>query len=345
MHRTARTALGAVGALSLIAALSACASGGSAQEPSDAPGEAGSITVTYSAPVAGALPFLPVDVALDQGFFEDEGIDLEVSQTSAQALPAALAGGQIDMTADTAYNVTRYLESGVEVEFVSGLNDNVDFALLVAPGTDVPAPDGPGGWKATFAALKGESIGTAAKAGPIGLTVTQLMAEAGVPAGEYTLIDTPGAASGNALEAGQIAAVVSGGGFDAPLIEHGLAEPVLSLGSDIPEIFGDQVNAALSMSSRFVSENPEAPERVQRAIAQAIAFIQDPANSDEVVRIATAAGTPETPGLADKIASYTYDATLSVDGLQSSFEWAHAAGISSEVLDAKDALAEGVESK
>lgn len=343
MQRKPTTTLTYVSALALIAGLTAC--NPTITSNSEPIGEDGTITVDYSAPVAGALPFLPVDVAIDRGFFEEEGVELVVTQTSAQALPAALSGGQIDMTADTAYNVARYLESDVDVKFVSGLNHNVDFALVAARGFDIPAPEGPDGWKESFAALKGESIGVAAKAGPIGLTVTQLMTEAGVPEGEYTLVDTPGAASGNALEAGQVAGVVSGGGFDAPLIDNGLADPVLSLGTDIPEIFGDQSNAALSMTAATIEADPEAPEKVQRAISKAIEYIQDPTNLDSVVEIAVAAGTPESSGLAEKISSYDYSATLSVPGLSSAFEWAKTAGISSDVIDAKSAVAEGVKTE
>lgn len=346
-----RLALALAAAATLAASITGCASGATPEAPSTDSSDSDSattesITVKYSAPVAGALPFLPVEIALKHGFFDEEGIELEVTQTSAQALPAALSGGQLDMTADTSYNIARYLESGVEMRFVSGLNDNVDFTLLAANGVDIPLPgNGPDGWTDSFAALEGLTIGTAAKAGPIGLSVIQLLTEAGVPEGSYTLVDTPGAASGNALAAGQVQAVVSGGGFDAPLVANGLATPILSLGADIPSIFGDQVSSALSMSAVFIEANPDAPVRVQRAIAKAIDFIKDPSNIDTVVADAIASGTPETDGLAEKIGTYTYDSTLSLPGLQAAFEWAAAAGISSEVIEAKSAIAEGVETR
>ena len=346
LHNTGRIPLAVLAAAALVAGVSGCAQGTQeAPAASDSSG-AESITVNYSAPVPGALPFLPVDIALEQGFFEEEGIELVTTQTAAQALPAALSSGQLDMTADTAYNVARYLESGVEMRFVSGLNDNVDFTLLAANGVDIPAPgNGEDGWKDSFAAMEGFTIGTAAKAGPIGLSVAKLLEEAGVPAGSYTLIDTPGAASGNALAAGQVQAVVSGGGFDAPLVANGLATPVLSFGKDIPNIFGDQVNAALSMTEPFIKANPEAPAKVQRAITKAIAYIQDPANADAVVAAAVAAGTPETDSLSDKISSYVYESALSKSGLKAAFAWAKDAGISSKVIDSDGAIAPGVETR
>ncbi|GAT72379.1 ABC transporter substrate-binding protein [Microbacterium hydrocarbonoxydans] len=345
MKRYTRASLAALGALALVGSLAACnpAVSGPAQPSEAAPDDTSEpITINYSAPVAGALPFLPVDVAIAKGYFEDEGIELNVVQTSAQAMPAALAGNQLDMSADVVYNIGRYLQSGVEVQFVSGLNENVDFTLLAAKGFDIPEAEGADGWKTSFEALRGQSIGVAAKAGPIGLTVTQLMSEAGVQPGEYTLIDTPGPAAGNALAAGQVAAVISGGGFDLPLVENGLADRVFRLDAGIPHIFGEQSNAALFMTAQAIAAKPGAAERVQKAIEKAVAFIQDPANLEEVVTIATAGGTPESKELADRISEYSYNATLSLAGLESGFDWAETAGITDSVIDAKATIAEDV---
>jgi len=348
MKRYTRASLAALGALAMIGGLAACNPAVTATAPSSASASGDtskSITINYSAPVAGALPFLPVDVALAKGYFAEEGIDLKVVQTSAQALPAALAGNQLDMSADVVYNVGRYLQNGVKVQFVSGLNENVDFTLLAAKNVDIPKPQGKDGWKASFEALRGKSIGVAAKAGPIGLTVTKLMSEAGVQPGEYTLIDTPGPAAGNALSAGQVAAVVSGGGFDLPLVEHGLASFVFRLDTGIPDIFGHQSNAALFMTAQAIAAKPGAAERVQKAIAKAATFLQDPKNLDEVVTIAKAGGTPDSKALRDRISEYTYNATLSLPGLTSGFEWAKTAGITDSVIDAKSTIAQGVKAE
>lgn len=346
MRTIRRTSAALAVAGALVLATTACNSAAPAPAgdgngtASDAP-----ITIRYSAPVPGALPFLPIDIAIEKGYFAEEGVTVELLQTSAQALPAALSSGQLDMTADVVFNVGRYLENGVDVQFVSGLNNNVDFTLVSAKNFDVPAPDGADGWRGSFAALRGQSIGVAAKAGPVGLTVTQLMTEAGVAPGEYTLIDTPGPAAGNALAAGQVAAVVSGGGFDLPLVENDLGDFVLRLNPDVDEYFGDMSNSALSMTARAIEANPDAPERVQRAIAKAVAFIQDPANAEEVTAIATAAGTPPSEGLSDRLAEYDYDATLSLTGLQAGFEWAKLSGITSDVVDPATVIADGIEAE
>lgn len=340
MNRSQHGITTLIGALVLgLTACSPTASGptGSATDGADAT----PVLIRYSPPVPGALPFLPVDVAMAEGFFAEEGLDVQLVQTSAQALPAALSSGQLDMTADLVFNVGRYLEAGVEVAFVSGLNNNQDFTLLSAKDNTIPEPDGPEGWKESFASLRGKTIGVAAKAGPVGLTVTQLMAEAGVEPGEYTLIDTPGPAAGNALAAGQVDAVVSGGGFDLALVENGLADFVLRLNPDI-EIFRDMSSSALSMTAAAIAANPDAPERVQRAIAKAVEFIQDPANAEDVLEIAIAAGATPSDALADRLSEYEYDATLSLSGLNTGFEWAKTAGITTDLIDAETVIAAGV---
>ncbi|WP_354570049.1 ABC transporter substrate-binding protein [Glaciihabitans sp. UYNi722] len=302
------------------------------------------MTLTYSAPVPGALPFQPVNVAIAEGYFSDENITVQVNQTSPQALPGALVGGQIDMSADVVYSVATYLQNGVGVKFVSGLNGNVDFTLVAAKGANIPNPVGPNGWKKSFAALKGKSIGVAAKAGPIGLTVTELMKEAGVPAGDFTLINTPGAVAGNALAAGQVAAVLTGGGYDAPLIANGLGVKVLTLGGDVPE-FKDQSNAAVFMSTKALDAHPGVAARIQKAVARAIVFMKKPANADAVTKIVLAAGAPSTPQLASRIQGYNYDSTLSIAGLDAGFKWAKTVGISQSRVNAKTTIAEGAATK
>jgi NitT/TauT family transport system substrate-binding protein len=344
MSKTMRRAIVVVGAVALATALPACSSG-TTSPSSTARNSSAPVSLTYSAPVPGALPFLPVEIAIAENYFKDENIDVTEKQTSAAAMPTALTAGQIDMSADVVYNVARYWQSGLQVKFVAGLNSNVDFTLVEAKNTNLPAPTaGPDGWKATFAALKGKSIGTAAKAGPIGLTVTELMKEAGVPAGEYTLVDTPGAAAGNALAAGQVAAVLTGGGFDVPLIANGLGAKVLTLGADVPA-FQNQSNAALFLSAKAVAANPTIGPRIQAAIAKAVTFIKDPANADAVHQIALKTGSPDTPQLVKAIEGYGYDASLSLSGLQAGFQWAQTAGITTSLINAKDTIAEGVDAQ
>lgn len=322
----------------LVVALAGCADDG-APEPAGA-------AIVYSPPVSGALPFLPVEVALAQGYFEDEGIEVEKKETSPAALPAAMSSGQVDMSADVVYNSARYVESGVAVKYVSGLNDNVDFTLLKRPDVEVAAPgEGPDGWKKTFASLEGLKIGTAGKGGPVGLSVAALLDQAGVGQGDFTLIDTPGSASVAALQGKQVDVVVSGGGFDAPLVQNGLAEPVLTFGDGIASVFGDQTNAALIMTESYLKQNPDAAEKVQKAVATAIDYIRDPANIDDVLSIATTSGTVQTDALADKVATYTYDAAIDVAGVEAAFAWGRSAGIITKDVDVEGTIAQGVETR
>ncbi len=306
----------------------------------------GAAEIVYSPPVPGALPFLPAEVALAKGYFKDEGLTVTKKTTSVAGMPAALSSGQVDLSADVVYNSARYLQSGLEVKYVAGLNDNVDFKLLRANGVSIPAP-GPGtdGWKKSFAALKDMKIGVAGKAGPIGLTTAALLKEAGVPAAKYTLVDTPGPVAVNALKSNQVQAVVSGGGFDAPIVENKLATQVLDFGTDISSIFGKQSNAALFMSDKAIKKVPGAPEKVQKAVRKADDYIADPANAADVSKIAIASGTVKTAGLDKTIANYSYNADMDVPGIEAAFAWAKRAGIISTSVDAASTIATGVQTR
>lgn len=308
-------------------------------------GASADIAITYSAPVPGALPFLPVEVAMKNGYFKEQGVTVTVKQTAPAALPAALASNQINMTADVVYNSARYVEKGVGVKYVAGLNDNVDFQLLAAKGVAVPKPaTGAGGWKTTFAALKGKKIGVNAKAGPIGLTLIALLKMAGVDPGQYTLIDAPGTVALNAISAKQVDVVVSGGGFDTAIVEAGAADSVLGFSTGISDVFGTQVNAALVVTDATLKQYPDLAKKLQAAITRADVFIKDPANNATLTTIATDTGTAKTKGLSKRLSTYAYSASLRLAGIQSALDWAQLAGITKNKIDAKTLIADGATS-
>lgn len=325
--------------------VAACSSNPTTSSAGSASPAAGDIAITYSAPVAGALPFLPVEVAMKNGYFRQEGVTVTVKQTAPAALPAALTSNQINMTADVVYNSARYVENGVGVKYVAGLNDNVDFQLLAAKGVNIPKPtDGPGGWKASFAAMKGMKIGVNAKAGPLGLSLISLLKMAGVEQGSYTLIDTPGTVALNALSAKQVDAVVSGGGFGTAIVEAGAADQILNFSTGISEIFGKQVNAALVVTETTLKQYPGLAGKLQAAIAKADSFIKDPANNAAVMTIATETGTAKTNALSRTLTTYAYSANLSVSGVQAALDWAQQAGITKNKIEAKTLIADGATS-
>jgi ABC-type nitrate/sulfonate/bicarbonate transport system substrate-binding protein len=76
----------------LIPAGSACK-----QYPTDKSGgpEAEEVTLSYT---ASTLTFLAGKVAIDQGFFRQEGLEVKFVQMRAAALMPALANGHIDYT-------------------------------------------------------------------------------------------------------------------------------------------------------------------------------------------------------------------------------------------------------
>lgn len=331
-----------LGTASALLVMAACSTN-SPSAPSGSGTQQGEpLAITYSPPVAGALPFLPVEVALKKGYFTQQGVTVTVKPTSPAALPAALSANQINMSADVVYNSARYVESGVGVKYVAGLNDNVDFQLLAAKGVNIPKPaEGTGGWKASFAAMKGMKVGVNAKAGPLGLTLIALFKMAGVEPGGYTLVDTPGTVALNALSAKQVDAVVSGGGFGTAIVEAGVANQILDFSTGINDVFGKQVNAALIVTEATLKQSPSLAGKVQAAIKAADTFISDPANSAEVVTIATSSGTAKTTMLPQAIAGYKFSSDLNLSGIQAALDWAQQAGITKKQIDAKSLIADG----
>lgn len=114
-------ALAAVLALGMLAPLVSCSNRGS-----------GTLKVGLM-PAVNSIPLL---VAEEAGYFEDEGVEVELVMFSAQLYrEAALQGGEIDGTVSDMINAIGELESGLAIR-VTSLSDG-RFSLLTAPDSPI----------------------------------------------------------------------------------------------------------------------------------------------------------------------------------------------------------------
>ncbi|MEU6647183.1 ABC transporter substrate-binding protein [Saccharomonospora sp. NPDC046836] len=128
-HRLRRTLVGAVSALLL---LSACATGPGGQSGSDGSGPV-RINQAFQ-----SLLYLPLYVAEDQGFFADEGVDVEISTGGGGTQSwSAVLGGSADFSIQDPVFVPKTRESGGEGVVVAGVQDAPTVFILGKDGTSV----------------------------------------------------------------------------------------------------------------------------------------------------------------------------------------------------------------
>lgn len=281
---------------------SATARGGSSSNG----GSGEDITVRF-ATVQGITTNLPLIVAEQQGFLQEEGLVIDyINVANAPAIDAALAGGSADMGVNSGPRVAASADQGLDLFFIAALNPENDFRVMVPPGSDVPIT-GEGGatWEDTVEGLEGKNIGTNGRGATPDVYLSQFFEELGMSGQDYIPVNAgTGPNEIAALTGGQVDASVSAGAAAATMLATGDAVVALDMSVDGPDYITNLANRGFVANGSFLEEHPDFAERFQRALAQGIEYIQDEANADEVVTIAVEEGMlPDGEHTAEVLAS------------------------------------------
>lgn len=241
------------------------------EEPEEYPTE--ELLIGFAAP---NQVYSAVYVAIDQGFFADEGFDAEVvlTQSSTGAVQQA-AAGSVQFAGATPDAAIFGMEQGAPVTIVSSTIKGSP--LSVVGGPDVTE------WED----LRGQTIGVSAlKGGEIAL-LRQLLSEHGLEEGDDYDVIVSGAtpAKAAALNEGSVAAAVLFSPTDFALEAQGFN----ILGSTAELETADQMPLIVYLVNDDWVGDDDRGERLGRVLVRANAWLQDPANRDEAVEIFAAA--------------------------------------------------------
>lgn len=253
----ARAALALATAASLLV-LAACAS--SAEPEAGGTDSAEPIRATYLSSSAG----LPALVAQQQGFFEDEGLEIEFTAVPNPVTGLQVLGTDFDIVAVTATDVALAAANGRDIQTFSAAyrdsSETQQFDLLAAGGvTDVEG-------------LRGKIIGVPALSGVVYFSVVNMLAAEGVGVDEVNIVQVAFSDVGAQLEAKVIDAAVSTQPFTAPLLED---ESISSLGDPLLTIADPVLFGLWAATGAWLSENAEAAASYRSAIEKANAWIEE----------------------------------------------------------------------
>jgi ABC-type nitrate/sulfonate/bicarbonate transport system substrate-binding protein len=231
--------------------------------------------------------------ATDQGFYEDRSIDVPeplVADDDASTT-RALIGGDVDI-AMTGFSILSAMESGTATEpVIIGSTGSPAYALVSGSDVDLEG-------------LEGSTISVQPE-GTSGAAVMVAVLDAALGKGKWTPLFTGGATSArlSAVESGQAQAAVAASPG---------AEQIAASSSDlhIAGYFADMAPENFSIGSvmtthTWLDENQDVAARFMRAYADGCAFIADPANRDEAVRIMS-----ESMEIPEEVTQLSYDATI-----------------------------------
>jgi NitT/TauT family transport system substrate-binding protein len=237
------------------------------------------------------LYYLPLTIAERKGYFKAEGLDVTISDFGggAQAL-TALIGGSVDAVTGAYEHTIRMQQKGQSIVATLELGRFPGIVLAVAKAQ--------AGEIKSVVDLKGKKIGVTAPGSSTQLTVSYLLAKAGLSTDDVSIVGVGGGASAvAAMENGTIDAISH---LD-PVISKLEADAAISILIDTrteagtQQVYGATNPAAvLYLKSDFVAANPKTTQALTNALYRALKWLST-ATPEEV-----ADAVPEQYWLGDK---------------------------------------------
>ncbi|UCD81323.1 MAG: ABC transporter substrate-binding protein [Desulfobacterales bacterium] len=234
--------------------------------------QAASLTkITVAVPHPSAINWIPLHVAIGQGYFKDEGLEVNVEAVdgSSQVLQA-MSAGRAQIGAPGPGPVLSARARGVDVVFIYNLYPKALFGLVVKKASSYNMAG----------QLKGKVIGVGTADGSEVTFVRPILAEAGMVEGkDYEFLPVgDGGLAAAAFERGDIEAYAAAVPDAAIMESRGLR-----LREITPEKFLSYFGNGFAALNSYMKENPKVIEGFGRAIVRAANFCKVPANREKVL--------------------------------------------------------------
>ncbi len=227
--------------------------------------------ITFVQPSPSAINSYPVFVAIGEGYFADEGLEVTVEAVNGSAsVLQALAAGQAHFGRPGPAPVLGARSRGVDAVFIYNVAARTNFGVVVAEDSDYQSIED----------LKGTVVGTGTADGAeVGFARNVLSGQGLKEGDDYTFLTVgDGGPATAAFSRGDIAAYSASVADAAILTQRGL--PVRDITPDeYQRFFGN----GLATMGDTIRDNPELVEKFGRAFARGHAFALDDANRDTVL--------------------------------------------------------------
>jgi NitT/TauT family transport system substrate-binding protein len=236
----------------------------------------------------------PLFMAKEMGFFEEEGLDVEMVRCEWATYKDALALGRYDVTHHLIMYFLKPIEQGMDVKFTGGVHRG---CLRVQTSVDSDIH--------TVADLRGKTIGVPGMGTPPFMLATRAMAAHGVdPSREVHWRVYPAGELGLAMERGLVDAVATSEPIGSLLLDSGKVRNVVDQAKDAP--YKDEYCCAVLVNGKFLSKYPEASAAATRAILKAAKWVDANPTAAALLSVEARyiASTPELNALAIRNLSY-----------------------------------------
>jgi sulfonate transport system substrate-binding protein len=209
----------------------------------------------------------PLFSAYENGYFQEEGLDVELVKTDWDGLREGLGMGQFDANHTLVMYVLKPIESGTDIKITAGVHLGC-LRVQVAAQSDLKSP----------VDLKGKRIGVPTHLGsPPYLFASRVLAANNVDprpeAKQVEWLPFPPAELGKALQDGRVDAVATADPIGTILLGKGIVKTIADQALDAP--YKDEYCCAVVVSGKLARENPAAAAKTTRAILKGSKWVNE----------------------------------------------------------------------
>lgn len=227
--------------------------------------------ITFVQPSPSAINSFPVYVAIGEGYFKDEGLEVTPESVNGTSpMFQALASGQAQVARPSPGSVLAARQEGMDAIFIYNQNPKSSFELVVPADSAVKDP----------VELKGQVVGVGTADGAELLFAKAILSKSGLEENkDYTFLPVgDGGPAAAAFQRGDIVAYASATHDSAILNQRGI--PLRDI---TPPEFVSLFGNGYVVLKEYMDANPDVIRGFGRALVRAQRFAVDEANREKVL--------------------------------------------------------------
>jgi NitT/TauT family transport system substrate-binding protein len=268
----------------------------------------------------------PIFSAVENGFFKEEGLEVEMVKCEWSNYKDVLALGGYDITHHLIMYFLKPIEQGLDVKFTAGIHKG---CLRVQAGLK--------GNIHSIADLRGKRIGVPGMGTPPFIFANRVLGANGIDASkDVTWRVFPAGELGLALDKGEVDAVANSEPIGSLLIAQGKVRNVADQATDMP--YKDEYCCAVIVNGKYLTANPKAAAGATRALLKGAKWVE--ANPAAAARLSVEkkylASTPELNTVALSHLRYVPSVSGADDAVKSAAAEMKVAGMLTPTTDVPD---------
>ena len=203
----------------------------------------------------------PIFAAYENGYFKEEGLDVELVKTSWDSLLQGLSFGRFDATHTLVPYLLKPIEQGLEVKMTGGIHHGC-LRIQAWGKSNIKSVED----------LKGKRIAVSTMGSPPMIFAYRVLAAHGMDVNkDVTWVVFPADSTELAMERGQVDAIADSEPIGSLLLSHGTVRTIADQSKDDP--FKDEYCCAVVVSKDLASHDPVAAAKVTRALLKGAKWV------------------------------------------------------------------------